>query len=1090
MKKISTILLTLVLSISMLVPSFSALPAYADDGMPAAQSVQADQTDVAAGDVIEANDGAAVGDPADPADPSAEDPANHADDADPADPVAEDPANPADPVGENPADPAAEDTEDPANPEDPVEFGSYDKLSMVALDDAKKIVLPEAVQDKIKVTHTQYGNGLLFTGTVADLNSSYITLDTELDFDSGSVGRLTLDGLKDKDRGMTVEVEIYLDDCKSPCGTIALKKQMGKKEWSNDGEQTFTLGENGISGRHKVALLLKITGKKDTAKTSVMLRSLQFCKTTIPVMYFNIDESEGTIEAMNNSEDHSVECYGTVDLIVPDEFRNDNTFKDEYKSQDSLYGENALELEYIRGRGNSTWGDDKKPYKVKFDKSQNLFGFGKNKHWILLANRYDNSLIRNRMTYWLGQQLGMEYTPQCVPVEVVMNGEFYGSYLLCEQIRVGKGRVEIDDLDDLDDDPALADDVIKSGGYLLSMDYDEDPDRSFNTEQNMTLFIESPDDNVKYFSDYIKAYTQKVENAIFGEGFKDAEGHPYTDYLDLDSAVDYWWIQEFSENGDAYGSGSTYLYKKRDSETDPGKLYWGPLWDFDYVAWGDLDYDSEPQETFEYTGTVWFNRMKNDPEFTNRLIERWNEPGGIKEKMQEITKEGGRLDMYLKQMETSYIYDHDKWGAFESNLTEYKGEIEQLRKWIEMRTEFVDREVEQLRVADHTVKFVIDGKVVKETVVHGFLTESDFPEVPKKEGYVAGDWVDDEDTIFMPGDKVTKDMTLTVSYIEKSKVVEAKDIFFKAYEVYEVIGGGSYYDYEYNYNNEDTETLSWFFMDYKVMPEDAWDTELTWTSSDENIASCMSEYDSIAIKDYGDVTITATLKNGVSRSFLLHVIKSDGEIEDYEGMQLDRTKMTLKVGQYDQILATPVNPKAYVADYLWLSSNEKVATVDDLGVVQAVKPGTAEIMMIDMETREIHKCKVTVKSKTNLGKVVKRNGSTYKITSDKKGARTCMLIKAKNAQKVVVPAYIKYDGKKYNVNKIKARAFAKSKATRVVLKTKKLTKARVKGSMSGSKVKKIYVRVGKTKANKTYIKKYRKIFTKKNAGKAVIVSGS
>lgn len=137
-------------------------------------------------------------------------------------------------------------------------------------------------------------------------------------------------------------------------------------------------------------------------------------------MYFHIDESQGTIQSMNSSEDHSAECYGTVDLRVPDSFNADETFRDEYGVQESLDG---LVLEYIRGRGNSTWSDIKKPYKVKLDKSVDLFGFGKNKHWLLIANRYDNSLVRNRMTYWLAARLGMEYTPQCVPVEVVMNGE-------------------------------------------------------------------------------------------------------------------------------------------------------------------------------------------------------------------------------------------------------------------------------------------------------------------------------------------------------------------------------------------------------------------------------------------------------------------------------------------------------------------------------------------------------------------------------------------------------------------------------------------------------------------------------------------
>ena len=72
---------------------------------------------------------------------------------------------------------------------------------------------------------------------------------------------------------------------------------------------------------------------------------------------------------------------------------------------------------------------------------------GKNKHWVLLANYYDNSLLRNKITYWLGSQLNMPFTPKSEPVDVVMNGDYYGSYFLCEHVRVGETRVNIDDLE-------------------------------------------------------------------------------------------------------------------------------------------------------------------------------------------------------------------------------------------------------------------------------------------------------------------------------------------------------------------------------------------------------------------------------------------------------------------------------------------------------------------------------------------------------------------------------------------------------------------------------------------------------------------
>ena len=357
------------------------------------------------------------------------------------------------------------------------------------------------------------------------------------------------------------------------------------------------------------------------------MAGLSFAEVTvdngIPVVYVTVNGSEADIDAMHKSEDHSVSCSGTVSIDVPDGFH----YADMPDSPCEDLPERAMT---IKGRGNSTWGNVKKPYKLKLKKKKDLFGMGENKHWILLANRYDNSLIRNRMTYWLGAQMGLDYTPQCVPVDVVMNGEYYGSYLLCEQIRIGDSRVAIDDLEADEDSMKATELPFISGGYLLSMSPygDEDEANIFETQKGVSMFIESPsfeDFDNDTQRQYIIAFIQATENAIFSPGFKSGDVC-YTDLLDLDAAAKYWWIQEFSANGDAYGSGSTFLYKTRDKEGEDGapgesgKLFWGPLWDFDYVAWGDLDYGGDPPGGFENTSMPWFDRMKADPAlFTSHI---------------------------------------------------------------------------------------------------------------------------------------------------------------------------------------------------------------------------------------------------------------------------------------------------------------------------------------------------------------------------------------------------------------------------------------------------------------------------------------
>lgn len=184
---------------------------------------------------------------------------------------------------------------------------------------------------------------------------------------------------------------------------------------------------------------------------------------------------------MNGDQQHDTECYGDMKVEIPNgytcEYANDKGKTNNLKTE-------TYSMEYIRGRGNSTWGTGKNPYKIKLDKKANLFNMGKNKHWVLLADYYDPSHIRNKITYWMGKKLGMAYTPECVYVDVVMNGQYYGSYLLSEQVRVGNSRVDIDDLEADDESKAATDEPTITGGYLLSMSpYKDEDGKIIHTKQ-------------------------------------------------------------------------------------------------------------------------------------------------------------------------------------------------------------------------------------------------------------------------------------------------------------------------------------------------------------------------------------------------------------------------------------------------------------------------------------------------------------------------------------------------------------------------------------------------------------------------------
>ena len=481
----------------------------------------------------------------------------------------------------------------------------------------------------------------------------------------------------------------------------------------------------------------------------------------LPVLYVNIDEDAegyGTVEEMNASPDHSVSCTGTITLDVPEGYTGD------YGTQ-ALSDLTDVKLDYIRGRGNSTWQADKKPYKLKLDKSQDLLGMGKNKHWALLASRFDQSLLRNRLVSWLGTAMGLAYTPRMLPVELVINGEYCGSYLLAEQVRVDKTRVNIDELDpDDNEEPEV------SGGYLLALQGAADhptADGSFTTEHGVGFLFETPEfdfsegaeeSGTRAQRDWICNYLQKVENAILGENFRDENGVSYREYMDLRSAADFWWINIFSNSYDAFRTSSTYLYKPRND-----KLYWGPLWDFDLTMGNG---SAEGQGFNIGAPMLWLDELRaNDPEFTALLRERWAVLDGI---LEEAVKDGGVIDRMAEEIKVSWQADADKWGEWIASikpLTDLETEVRDLKSFIGFRRELMRDSLDQLSKVYYSVSFRAEGAEIPSVRLRIGQSLNTLPEAPEKEGFAFLGWADETGEL-LETVSGQEDMVLTARYRE------------------------------------------------------------------------------------------------------------------------------------------------------------------------------------------------------------------------------------------------------------------------------------------------------------------------------------
>lgn len=314
---------------------------------------------------------------------------------------------------------------------------------------------------------------------------------------------------------------------------------------------------------------------------------------TLPVVYLNTTDNV----AITSKEE-----YVTGSLYI-------DPLNTNYKALGSAESPIAGQF---KGRGNWTWtGFDKKPYRIKFDKKQAVLGMPSNKHWCLMAHADDClGFLKNYAGYKLSEALGLKWTPKAVPVELVMNGEYYGLYFLTEQVRVGSNRVNVTEQEDYATDSV-------SGGWLVEIDnYEEEGNVTLYENNNQTVWftMKSPEILSAQQRSYIEGQLNGLNNAIWGNKEADVWSK-----LDLDEAVKFYLVQELMEDCESY-HGSCYLYKDRDRNGKTEKWYFGPVWDFGnaFNRGSELWIYESPQ-----FAQYWIGQLVTWPQFQARLKEIW-----------------------------------------------------------------------------------------------------------------------------------------------------------------------------------------------------------------------------------------------------------------------------------------------------------------------------------------------------------------------------------------------------------------------------------------------------------------------------------
>lgn len=346
----------------------------------------------------------------------------------------------------------------------------------------------------------------------------------------------------------------------------------------------------------------------------------------------------------------------------------------------------------IRGRGNSTWGYEKKPYRLKFDEKIDLFGMGKAKDWILLANTVDMSMLRNYTVYKMaGQFAGCRYTTDCMFVHVYIDGDYRGLYLLTDQTEVGSERVDIGDGTDENGNNLAPEEcgyLLECGNGSASSGQKTFTPKTVKGISTGYVVIKSPEGSavtqahVKYIQDYYNS----VQSAIANDDFE-----TLCELVDIQTFVDSFICTEYILSGDM--GWVFFAYKE-----PGGKFCLGPLWDYDQSS-GCSEHGGA-----NYSGYVaasemtWYTKLSKNPEFMALVKQSWEEHYDYTHAIPDM------LYATAAKYENDINLNYTRWEGFLGSkqwrslpqvdaLKTYPEHVDYLVEWLNNRVDWIEKDL-------------------------------------------------------------------------------------------------------------------------------------------------------------------------------------------------------------------------------------------------------------------------------------------------------------------------------------------------------------------------------------------------------------
>ena len=491
-------------------------------------------------------------------------------------------------------------------------------------------------------------------------------------------------------------------------------------------EETYTPTESDLNKWIEVVV---------TSGKEVLNAKLYFSK--LPVVYIDTEGGQ-TITSKENYIDADMRVQGN----------------DQYQNSKELYNGKTE----IRGRGNSTWAQPKKPYRLKLDKKTDMFGMGegtKSKHWVLLANYLDESLLRNTLAYDMSGEMGMEHL-STVWVEVVMNGEHVGNYQFCENVRVDEDRVDIfdwesycedvaaviEEAEGLDEDALVeymaeesmqwitsgsfvfngktyklsdyesalleltAEDYghelnsiselsnLITGGYILELDEYYDEVSKFKTNSNQPIMFKNPE--------YVYTNTDMMNYVkTYVQAFENAvQSVDYTSIYE-GQEVHYSTLYDFDELIDYWLVTEIFyneeINKKSTYMYKPvdEKMIMGPIWDMD---WSSGAGGTSTGATNQWA-TNYFNTNAQSKQWYKSLVK---DPYFVLKAQEryweirgvEVQQMLDNVDIHMEYLAESGNADYEVWRVKAGRGTSFASDANNLRSWLNAHVAWMDGQME------------------------------------------------------------------------------------------------------------------------------------------------------------------------------------------------------------------------------------------------------------------------------------------------------------------------------------------------------------------------------------------------------------